>query len=77
MTVYGTKEYYEEAARRSELAFELMREAIAKRLQEGKVTTDNMVDYVEVLNDAASRNKRCREDLTDFMAKEVFENDKA
>lgn len=75
--MYGSREYYEKELRQSNLELQLIREAVASHIEEGKVTTDNMADYVQILNDAQERNARCVRNLNDCVFEEEQKNDKA
>lgn len=54
---YGSVQYYEDRMNVAELTVELVKEALASRLQSGKVTADELRMYADVLDNAEGAAK--------------------
>lgn len=65
------KEYYERSLKREGLNVELVREAIAARLANGKITGEELLLYAEVL-----QNAECSVSVAESRYKEECEKEK-
>lgn len=66
MANYGTKEYYEEAVRRTELTYQLLAEAVQAKIKAGTLKFDEVEMIADVARTARTNCEIAKKDLEDF-----------